>query len=220
MELAEKEIYLSAEDGDGSVSGFIEEIASAREKHPVSLPPDGTALLLLDMQRFFFDRNSHAYVPTAPRITGKITALRDRCIELDIPVIYTRHLNTQVNAGQMGRWWRDILTRGDLLSEIIDEFREPGITVVEKSQYSAFYGTGLEKLLRSRGISRLIIGGVMTHLCCETTARDAFIRDFDVVFGIDFTATYNRKLHASSLRTLAHGFAHPLTAEEILEKLK
>ena len=61
-----------------------------------------------------------------------------------------------------------------------------------------------------------MICGVMTHLCCETTARDAFMRGFDVYFVMDATATCNEELHLSSLLTLSHGFAVMVETEEVL----
>ena len=59
----------------------------------------------------------------------------------------------------------------------------------------------------------------MTHLCCETTARSAFVRGFDVFFLVDGTATYNIEFHMSSLLTLTHGFVHPVRFQEILDKM-
>ena len=61
-----------------------------------------------------------------------------------------------------------------------------------------------------------VISGVMTHLCCETTARAAFMRGFEVFFTVDGTATYNEALHRSSLLTLSHGFAIPVLIDELL----
>ncbi|HDR06062.1 MAG TPA: isochorismatase family protein, partial [Candidatus Coatesbacteria bacterium] len=58
-----------------------------------------------------------------------------------------------------------------------------------------------------------------TELCCETTARSAFVRDFDVFFPVDATAAYTEELHRASLLTLAHGFAVPLLTEELLRLL-
>jgi len=57
------------------------------------------------------------------------------------------------------------------------------------------YGTGLDELLKSRVIEEIIITGVMTYCCCETTARDAFMRDYRVFFVSDATATVNEELH-------------------------
>jgi isochorismate hydrolase len=59
----------------------------------------------------------------------------------------------------------------------------------------------------------------MTNLCCETTARDAFVRDFRVFFLADGTATANHDLHLSSLKNLAFGFATITTFGELGEQL-
>jgi isochorismate hydrolase len=60
----------------------------------------------------------------------------------------------------------------------------------------------------------------MTHLCCETTARSAFVRGFEVFFTIDGTATYNQGFHLGTLVNLSHGFATPVLASEILSTLE
>ena len=88
-------------------------------------------------------------------------------------------------------------------------------TLIQKSQYDAFYQTDLEKLLREKDVSQVIICGVMTHLCCETTARSAFMRGFEVFFPVDGTATYNLEFHRASLMNLAHGFAKIVLMKEL-----
>jgi len=60
---------------------------------------------------------------------------------------------------------------------------------------------------------------VMTHLCYETTARDAFTRDLQPVLLMDGTATGDEELHLSSLRTLADGFAEVLTVQELMARM-
>ena len=91
-----------------------------------------------------------------------------------------------------------------------------GYIYIEKKQYDAFLQTLLEETLRQRKIEQIVITGVMTHLCCETTARSAFMRGFEVFFTVDGTATYNEELHRASLLTLSHGFAVPVTVDELL----
>jgi isochorismate hydrolase len=56
----------------------------------------------------------------------------------------------------------------------------------------------------------------MTHLCCETSARAAFVRGFEVLFPVDGTATYNQAFHRATLLNLSHGFAKVVLADEIL----
>lgn len=82
------------------------------------------------------------------------------------------------------------------------------VVVVEKETYSAFRKTGLEELLREMGVEEVIVSGVMTNLCCETTAREAFVRGFRVFFSTDATATTSADLHEATLKNLAYGFAY------------
>jgi isochorismate hydrolase len=106
-------------------------------------------------------------------------------------------------------------------SRIIPEFAaKPGFKVMRKTQYDAFYGTDLEKKLNEMGVRQIVIAGVMTSLCCETTARSAFVRGFDVFFLADGTATKSEVLHISALCTLAQGFAQVVSCREIISKLQ
>ncbi|HSQ86804.1 MAG TPA: isochorismatase family protein [Desulfobacterales bacterium] len=89
----------------------------------------------------------------------------------------------------------------------------------EINRYSVFQGTDLEERLRSGEIEELIITGVMTNCCCETTARDAFVKDFRVFFVSDATATANDELHIASLKNLAYGFAHIISTEQLRRHL-
>jgi bifunctional isochorismate lyase/aryl carrier protein len=178
--------------------------------------PHSSALLVLDMQAYFLDPNSHAYVPSASAIVPCLQALVETFVAYDRPVIFTRHLNTPQNAGQMATWWRNLISEENPLSAIIPAF-EPSVgSVVIKNQYDAFFGTSLEELLHSQKITQLVFGGVMTHLCCETTARSAFMRGFAAFFTIDGTATYTEAHHRAALLNLAHGFATPVLSTEIL----
>jgi nicotinamidase-related amidase len=89
--------------------------------------------------------------------------------------------------------------------EIYDELKpQPGDLVVAKPRYSAFYGTDLEAILRSKGIDTLIISGTVTNVCCESTTRDAFSRDDKVIFLSDGNA-------AGDLPDMGFG---PVSAEE------
>jgi bifunctional isochorismate lyase/aryl carrier protein len=188
-----------------------------REAQYTFLPHD-SALLVIDMQQFFLDEESHAWIPRGREVLGNIAKIVDRFREMDRPVIYTRHAYLDDEPlGVMERWWNDNIREGDPLSEISPDIKPAmGDVVLRKTRYNAFIGTGLENILRSGGIQRLLITGVMTHLCCESTARDAFMRDFDVYFVVDGTASSDDDLHLSSLRTLTDGFAIPVTTEEVL----
>lgn len=120
----------------------------------------------------------------------------------------------------MATWWKDLIRIEDPLSAIIPDFDFSNRFVLRKNQYDAFYKTSMEEILRRKRVSQIIVTGVMTHLCCETTARSAFVRGFEVFFTIDGTATYNQDHHLATLLNLAHGFATPVLAAEIQAALR
>ena len=103
-------------------------------------------------------------------------------------------------------------------SEIIDELSPmDGDPVIKKHRYSAFYNTDLETILRCTGVKDLVITGVMTNLCCETSARDAFIRDFRVFFPADGNGSATEEMHIATLMNLSWGFAYVCTTEELVK---
>ena len=175
-----------------------------------------SALLILDMQGYFLEAVSHAYIPSAEAILLRVDALHETYATLGLPIVWTRHLNTPADAASMSRWWRDLISAKNPLSEIYPVLDTSAGIIIEKTQYDAFYETNLEAYLRKNDVTQVVISGVMTHLCCETTARSAFMRGFDVFFLIDGTATYNEDFHRATLLNLSHGFANLILSEEIL----
>ena len=92
--------------------------------------------------------------------------------------------------------------------------------VVLKHRYSAFYNTDLETILRCLMIEDLVITGIMTNMCCESTARDAYCRDYRVFFCADATGSINEEMHLASLLNLAYGFAYVTTADDIIGRVQ
>lgn len=177
------------------------------------------ALLVLDMQRYFLEDHSHAFIPSAPAIVPGIQRLISFFQSHDRPVILTRHLNDPADAGMMHEWWGELIRDSSPSSQIIPELRVERAEIFTKSQYDAFHETGMARHLMAHHIKQVVITGVMTHLCCETTARSAFVQGFNVFFPVDGTATYNELFHRSSLINLCHGFAIPLLIDDVIETL-
>ena len=197
-----------------AVRPYMSRHRSARHK----FQPQHAALLVIDMQRYFLDPSSHAYLPDSKHIVGNVQSLISRCRERSIPILFTRHAHQRAeDTGNMGSWWGDVIRDGTEMSTIDNRFAPlPKEKILRKTRYSAFVGTGLERWLRARRASQLLITGVMTHLCCETTARDAFMKGFDVFFVVDGTASKTQDLHVSSIKTLTDGFAIPVSTKEVL----
>ena len=207
-----------------NINNKSEEMLRKLEKriksHRINFIPEQSALLILDMQRYFLEKSSHAYIPSALSIIPKIKSLAHAFNEKNLPIILTRHLNSKEDAKLMALWWKDIITEKDDLSEIIPELNLPNSIVIKKTQYDGFYQTPLEDILREKGITQIVITGVMSHLCCETTARSAFVRGFTVFFPVDGTATYNEDFHWATFLNLSHGFVIPLLIEELQNHLE
>lgn len=212
--------YYTPKTIDTKARQILWKLKKYRKPHKIKFAPERSALLIMDMQKYFLDKNSHAFLPSALPIIPKIEELRDSYLKANLPVIFTRHINNQHNAKMLKEWWSDLITEDNLLSEITEELFYPEATVIKKSQYDAFYQTNLEDLLRHKKITQVLITGVMTHLCCETTARSAFVRGFKVFFTIDGTATENEEFHWATLLNLSHGFAISVLIEEIEKCLK
>ncbi len=193
---------------------MLESVWEMRHRQP--LVGEYCALLVLDMQEYFFGETSHAFIPSAAAIVDGVNRLSKAFRARGLPVIMTRHINTPEDAGRMSTWWRRIIAEADPLSRLIDELDTDGAVVLKKNQYDAFHETPLADILKEKGVRQIVISGVMTHLCCETTARSGFVRGFDVFFAVDGTATYNEAFHRATLLNLSHGFAVPVLIEEIL----
>ena len=91
----------------------------------------------------------------------------------------------------------------------------PGDPVVTKHRYSAFLRTDLETILRTAGIRTVVLAGVATNVCVETTARDAFMRDFYVVLSSDGTAAYSGAEHEATLTTIDRYFGQVASIAEV-----
>lgn len=172
------------------------------------------ALLVIDMQEYFR--------PLAEGIIGRVRDLIEAFRRAQLPVIFTAHghKDPQKDGGMLARWWGEVIREGTFDHRFMEEVApREGEKVISKRRYSAFFGTELEHYLRAKGVQDLVISGVMTNLCCETTARDAFMRDFRVFFLHDATATAELELHLASLKNLAYGFAVIMSTEELMQAL-
>jgi bifunctional isochorismate lyase/aryl carrier protein len=194
-------------------------LSDLKLKHRRSIVWEKPALLVLDMQQYFLDPNSHAFVPSAPALIPGISQLVQGFREKGYPVIFTQHINTPGNAGMMSNWWRDLITSDHPLADLTNKLEVGDSPVIEKSQYDAFLSTDLEMRLKEWVVTDVVITGVMTHLCCETTARSAFMHGYQVWFAVDGTATYHLDFHKSTLINLSHGFATPVLVRELLAAL-
>lgn len=195
--------------------GWLRALAPyVRHAGPGSLERAG--IVVLDLQRYFVDQSSPAFLPAAPAILPQVRALVEAFRRRNKPIVWTLHLDPPPERDcLMEHWWGRRLVEDDPLAAL-SEAPGPGDWVIKKASYSAFEGTGLAEMLRNKGVDSVVIVGVQTHLCVETTARHAFVLGLRPVVIADATAAPDLDLHLGSLRALAHGCARICRCAEII----
>jgi nicotinamidase-related amidase len=184
--------------------------------HKLVVNPKRAALLVIEMQNVFrTDLNM-----ISDKQLQNIHAIVEASEAAGVNVIYVQHNDSSEISKSMVDWWNgDKIEHGSEGWKIIDSFNTSGKTIIDKNQYSAFFKTGLDDLLRKNGIEDVIIVGVMTNCCCETTAREAFMYGYRVFFINDATSTINEDLHLAALKNLSFGFACVQNTQEIISDL-
>lgn len=213
--------YINIDNLEQKTKIWLDKIADFNT-HKLELRKSKTALLMIDMQKYFLNPESAEFTPSGLVILPKIKSLIDICRNNNIHVIYTRHAHheSETDTGIMKWWWEGMCLENSPESLVTDEIAPlPNERVIIKRRYSAFYNTDLEIILRCMGIEDLIICGIMTNMCCESTARDAYYRDYNVYFPADATGSITEEMHLASLLNLAFGFAYVTDTNSIIKEI-
>jgi ureidoacrylate peracid hydrolase len=191
---------------------------------PLDFDVRRTALLVIDVQNDFchrdgfFARFGFDVTPCAS-VTSSIAPVVATARRHGMPVVWTMSTNADPPVHRLkparfrhgaGERPPDQFVAGSWGWSIVEELKpEPSELVVQKPRYDAFLRTRLEDDLSDRGISTVVVTGVITNCCVDTTARSAFMRGLDVLVLEDCVATFGqeRDLHDASLRNLAQLFA-------------
>ncbi len=189
------------------------------------------------MQNAFVE-GSPVSAPEGPQVLERLNHLAGVCHEVGIQVIYTAHVvrPDHSNIGVLGKVvppvQEGLIDEGSASASLHAgvQVRE-GDIVLKKPRYHAFHGTDLELILRQKGIDTLIIGGIATNVCAETTAREAMVRDFKVLFLSDGTATFGlpdlgfgpvtaQEVQRVTCSVLSFFFGQVLSVDQVLQKLR
>lgn len=188
---------------------------------PIAPPSQDVALLVVDMQNWYC--KAMESVPRAPgREIDGLQAAIPGCVRLVEAaraagqlVIFTRMVHLPRNLDQMRMGGRrahlplddTFLAEGSAEAAIIDELTpRDGEVIIDKARPSAFHGTRLEPLLRTQGITSLVVCGVTTNICVEGTVRDAGQLGYDTYVVSDATGEFEPERHLYSLFTMDWAF--------------
>lgn len=192
------------------------------------LDPARTALVNVDVQRCFVEQTPLA-ADNGRELVDRINGLAASCRAAGMPVIHTRGWmradgsNLGMMAEMVPPFIVALYTEGAPSAELHDALEVASTdTVLSKPRYGAFHGTDLELILRSKGVDTIIVSGIATNICCETTAREAAQRDFRVIFLSDGTATKEmngvsaHELQRSTCASLGMVFAQIATIADVI----
>jgi nicotinamidase-related amidase len=176
----------------------------------------GTVLLIIDMLSDWTFPDADALIGPAAAIAPAIAALKTRCREAGVPVIYAND--------NQGRWrsdFRQVLEKAIACggtSRRIAETLMPDADdyFILKPKHSAFFGTPLELLLQHLQADRLILTGVASDQCIVSTAQDARMRDYQVVVAEDCIATQSAERQRRVLAQLKEGMVVPTVGSDSL----
>ena len=216
------EPYVTSKDIERKTRSWLDRIRPYNQ-HEMRLNIAASALIVVDMQQFFLNAASPTFTCGGIAILPTVKRLIDTFRQFERPVIFTRHVHhpDDLDSGIMGWWWEGKCLEGSPESEIHPSLAPmPNEKVIFKHRYSAFYNTDLETVLRCLKVEDVVISGIMTNMCCESTARDAYYRDYRVFFLADGTGSINEEMHLASLLNLAFGFAYVTTGDDIIHQFR
>jgi ureidoacrylate peracid hydrolase len=189
----------------------------------------GSALVVVDMQNdychpdgVFHRAGLRIDARDRNRLVANINRLADALRAAGDPVVWARMVwDDAADLGLLAErspfLREEGLRRGTWGAEALEGLEvRPSDWVVEKRRFSAFYASDLEERLRQAEVSRLLVAGVSTDFCVESTVRDAFFRDFDVLVIRDGVAGYRPALHDGALETMGTVFARVISTDEAL----
>jgi len=197
-----------------------------------SLSESKVAMIVVDMQNAYLDdegsmNKSGMDITELKKTVLPVSSLITACRSADVPIIFTRYVLRadykdaglrsvrgpkfkEINSLVMGTWDSELDPRMD---QRLEDY------VLDKTRYSSFYNTSLEVILRGLGVDTLIVCGVTTEICVESTIRDAYFRDFKIIVPKDAVAAMDIGRHKGTLATIEFGFGSVTTSAELINDL-
>jgi ureidoacrylate peracid hydrolase len=198
--------------------------------------PGHTALVVVDVQNDFcapggmMAREGHD-LTMVQNMVPRLTELIESARKAGVLVVYIQSIYGRTGSPYLSEVWLEqaqrrrkgsyteyaVCEEGSWNFEFFGgiEPREDEI-VVHKHRFSAFQGGDLDIVLRSRNIRTVVMTGVATNVCVETTAREAFVRDFHVVLVSDCSATYRQEDHDMTLRNIDNFFGEVVPGGDLV----
>lgn len=185
-----------------------------------SIDPARTAVLVVDVQRLFTDMAGAPIHPPLHDVLPRIGRFLQECRSRGATVVLVRTIIAPDAHSRSTLQWPEFMRLGMAPDSTGIEFdpcldRQPGDVEVVKQRYSAFFGTGLDELLRGRGLDTVLVLGLTTNVCVQSTARDAWQRDYRTITVADCCAEVGEGSHEASLAWTSRNFGTVADSAEL-----
>jgi ureidoacrylate peracid hydrolase len=207
-------------------------MAPASRTHIPAIEPRRSALLVVDLQNGFVEPGWTMSIPGAGEVLPHVRTLAAAMRAAGGKVVFIRHTVTDEPSFALAAWYNRFSARDGEGAYLLAAGRpahainadlvvEPGDLVVDKHRYSALHPSSSHphEMLCASGVDTLLICGLATNVCCESTARDAQMYGYRVVFVADATRTFSAEEHAAALLNIGVLFADVRTTAETLRLL-
>ncbi|KAL8789541.1 MAG: hypothetical protein Q9195_006768 [Heterodermia aff. obscurata] len=205
------------------VTSYLDLKSPLTQSLPSLSPGMATALLVIDMQSIFTPMTTRAL----PNILTLITYFQ----RTSRPLIFTQHGHTKEELtptfhNQLVRKWgpNNSIAIGSadwaLQPAIAEAVKKGAYPVVGKNTYDGFMNTELEAMLLQKKVERVVVCGVMTDCCCDTTARSAFNRGFETWLVGDACGSASEEQHQAGLKAFEYAFGPVVATEWVKSELE
>lgn len=186
----------------------------------LSLDPATTAALVVDVQRLFTDMVGAPIDPPLNRVLPRIGRFVDDSRSAGATIVLIRSIIAPDAHSRSTRQWPEFMRAGMTPGAPGTDFdpclnAQPGDIEVVKGRYSAFVGTRLDEILRDRRIATVIVLGLTTNVCVQSTARDAWQLDYETITLADCCAEIGPGSHDASLAWTARNFGTVRQSAEV-----
>jgi len=182
---------------------------------PEWIAPNRTALVIIDMQVDFGSPEGEmarrgADLSACQQAVAKAVQLTDAARAAAVPVVFVRLLThpggenriVRESKERQGDDQPDLCVEGSRGADFIGPQPQAGESIFSKTHFSAFARTGLADQLHAQGVDTLVLAGLTTECCIQSSAWDAFERDFHIFIAEDACAAYDDALHRHALKAL------------------
>ena len=226
----------------------VEKYLRLRRNFMGDIDPKKTVLLVIDMQKYQVEREWAVYKimdtnspglleyfveEVQKKVVPNLQKLIQFCHEMKIPVIYTKFSSFMVDGSdlpkpiqtqnKMAKEFMGLVPYphiADPSSEIIDDLKvEKEDVILQKNTSGVFISTRLDSYLKNMGVETMLVCGVVTNFCVESSAREAADYGFQVVMLDDCCAAWSPELQQASLKAFELLYGYVMSFEKVIKKL-